>query len=563
MRHKLLFLSILGSFSLLAQYKGEAKTIELNSQELLIEKSLPPLLFASDILFLDENGNNRIDANENCSIQFRVSNKGKGTARSVGASLQNGSSSVIGLDFDSNLDLGNIAPNSSKDYTIPVVGTMDLTSGTANFQITFTEKTGLQPDPIAINVTTKAFIQPQIQIVDFSYLSDFGQISLGKPLQLKALLQNTGQGIAENVKAVFTYPNNVVANGDERFEIGTLQPGETRELLFDFIATKNFSNPTLNINIDLSERFGRYASDKIASVAINAKSAGTTTVNITSNQQDKNVDIVTASLTADIDKNIPVIQTKNPNKYALIIGNEDYTSRQTGLTSESNVAFAVNDAKTFKEYCVNTFGVPEENVHFLTNATAGEMGQRINLITQILSRSNGKGEIIFYYAGHGQPDEVTKTPYLVPVDVNVTNLTNAINLFDLYSKISNANPLKATFFLDACFTGGGRDAGLLAARAVKIKPKKEQVSGNLVIFSATNEEQSALPYKAKQHGMFTYYILKEIQDNKGLLNYNQLYENTSQRIAIESLKINQKAQDPQVLFGSQVSESWKSWKINE
>ena len=123
--------------------------------------------------------------------------------------------------------------------------------------------------------------------------------------------------------------------------------------------------------------------------------------------------------------------------------------------------------------------------------------------------------------------------------------------------------MKATFFLDACFTGGGRDAGLLAARAVKIKPKKEQVSGNLVIFSATNEEQSALPYKAKQHGMFTYYILKEIQDNKGLLNYNQLYENTSQKIAIESLKINQKAQDPQVLFGSQVSESWKSWKINE
>ena len=68
-------------------------------------------------------------------------------------------------------------------------------------------------------------------------------------------------------------------------------------------------------------------------------------------------------------KNIPSIQTKNPNKFALIIGNEDYTSRQTGLTSESNVAFAVNDAKIFKEYCVNTFGVLEENIQFLTNAT--------------------------------------------------------------------------------------------------------------------------------------------------------------------------------------------------
>ena len=563
MKYKILLVAFFVSFRVVSQYKGESKVLEFKDHTLIIEKSLPPLLLASDVSFVDANNNNRIDANESCNIQFKISNQGKGTARSLSAQIRNLNSAVTGLNFTEKIDLGNIAPNSFQNYTLPVNGTMDLTSGDANFEITFIEKTGLPPDPIAIHITTKAFISPKIQVVDYSFLSDYGQISLGKPLQLKALIQNTGQGIGENIKVTFNYPTNIVANGDEKFDIGTLQAGETRELLFDFIATKNYVSPSLSITITIQEKYGRFADNKDANVAINAKSSGTTTVNITSNQQDKRIDIVTASLTSDIDKNIPILDAKNPNKFALIIGNEDYTSRQMGLSVESNVAFAINDAKTFKEYCVNTFGILEENVHFLMNATAGEMGQKINLITQLLSRMNGKGELIFYYAGHGQPDEVTKIPYLVPVDVNATNLTNAINVFDLYAKISTATPYKATFFLDACFTGGGRDVGLLTARAVKIKPKNQTVSGNLVVFSATSDEQSALPYKAKQHGMFTYYLLKEVQQNKGVLNYEQLFINSSLNIGVESLKVNQKTQDPQVLYGYEVSESWKTWKINE
>ena len=57
--------------------------------ELLIEKPMPPLLFASDIVFIDENNNNRIDANESCKITFKISNKGKGSARSLIANLNN------------------------------------------------------------------------------------------------------------------------------------------------------------------------------------------------------------------------------------------------------------------------------------------------------------------------------------------------------------------------------------------------------------------------------------------------------------------------------------------
>ena len=563
MKYKILLVAFLVSFNVLSQYKGENKIMELKEHELLIEKSLPPLLVASDIAFIDENNNNRIDANESCKIQFKISNQGKGTARNVIASVLNLNSLNTGLIFTDTLDLGNIAPNSFQNYIIPVNGTMELTSGDANFQITFIEKTGLQPDPITIQVTTKAFVNPQIQVVDYSYLSDYSQISLGKPLQLKVLVQNIGQGIGENVKVDFNYPANIVANGEERFELGNLQAGETKEILFDFIATKNYSSPTLSITIDLKEKFGRFTENKVANVAINAKSSGATTVNITSNQQDTRVDIVTASLTSDIDKNIPIIENKNPNKIALIIGNEDYSSRQNGMGSEINVAFAMNDARIVKEYFTKTLGITENNVYFLTNATAGEMKKKINLVAEIIKKMEGAAEFYFYYAGHGFPDEVTKTPYLIPVDVTASNLTDGINLYDMYRKLSEANPKKATIFLDACFSGGGRDAGLLAARAVKIKPKQEIITGNIVVLSATSEEQSALPYKVKQHGMFTYYLLKNLQDSKGNMDYKTLFNSVAKNVSIESLKVNEKAQDPQILFGLGVANYWENWNFME
>ena len=563
MKTPLLLIFLVLTIATIAQKtKGEVKSLDFGN-DLLIEKPLPPLLFASDIAFVDENNNNRIDANESCKITFKISNKGKGSARSLTANLLNKSVEIKGINFKPILSIGNLLPNTSQTFEIPVSGTMDLVTGTANLQIEFTEKTGLQPDPIAINVPTKAFDSPKIEVVDYSFLSDDGQISLGKPLQLKALIQNTGQGIGEKIQLIFNYPADIVANGEEKFSIGTMQPGESKEYIFEFIATKKYTAPSLNITIDLSEKFGRFSTDQTANIAINGKTKGATIVNITSTQQDNKVDIERASLTAEVDKNIPTSTIKNPNKIALIIGNEDYSSRQSGLSSESNVAFAINDAQVFKEYCLKTFGINENNLFYLTNATAGEMSQKINLIAQLLSKMNGKGELVFYYAGHGQPNETTKVPYLVPVDVNATNLSNAINLFDLYTTISASNPAKATFFLDACFSGGGRDAGLLAARAMKIKPKTQQITGNIVVLSATSEEQSALPFRDKKHGMFTYQLLKNIQEKKGILTYNELFNTTIERVSIESLRINQKSQDPNVLISETIIDQWGNWKVGD
>ncbi|MBI4946551.1 MAG: caspase family protein [Bacteroidetes bacterium] len=262
-----------------------------------------------------------------------------------------------------------------------------------------------------------------------------------------------------------------------------------------------------------------------------------------------------------VDTDIPVSTFAKNNTYCLIIGNEDYSSNQTGINSEMNVQFAVNDAKIFKEYCVKTFGIPEKNVTLLTNATGSKMLQNIELISKIAKANNGNAELIFYYAGHGLPDEQTKEPYLIPVDVSGNDLKYAVKLMDVYKKLTENPSNKVTVFLDACFSGGARNESLLALRRVKIKAKENVVGNNLVVFTSSSGDESSAPYKEKQHGMFTYYLLKKIQDSKGNCTYKELEEYLKKEISVNSLVINKKQQTPQVIGSPDVEEKWKNWKI--
>jgi len=230
--------------------------------------------------------------------------------------------------------------------------------------------------------------------------------------------------------------------------------------------------------------------------------------------------------------------------------------------SESNVEFARNDAAIFKEYATKVMGVEEKNLFYLTDATAGEMEQKIDLISKLAAKSGGEAEIVFFYAGHGLPDEVSKEPYIMPVDVSGTNLNSAIKLADVYKSFSETGARRITVFLDACFSGGGRDAGLLAARGVKVKPKNEMVSGNMVVFSASSGEQSSLPYMDEQHGMFTFFLLKKLQETKGNITYGELANYVKNQVSLESLRINSKEQDPTVQVSISVNELWENWELN-
>ena len=307
---------------------------------------------------------------------------------------------------------------------------------------------------------------------------------------------------------------------------------------------------------DGTEEKGTWANDKL--VAATGNTANNTTGTKTSDNNNSE-----SSVKDDVNTGIPEISTKNPYRFALIFGNEDYSSYQEDLKNEANVDFAESDARVFKDYAVKTFGIPDENVIMKINAKAMEMHKELNKLNLLIKSANGKAEVFFYYAGHGVPEESTKEPYLLPVDVSGTDLQFAVKLADVYRKLSEYPSKKVTIFLDACFSGGARNKAVVNARAVKIKPKETPLKGNLVIFASSSGEQTSLAYKDAKHGMFTYHLLKKLKETKGDVSYKELAEYLNEQVGMKSVLVNNKEQTPQTITSPEVQDRWGLWKIRE
>ena len=539
-----------------SQISGKSAPVSLNIRK----KKLPPILEISNIRFTDVNNNNCIDGLEKCSINFTITNSGTGPAVNMQMKVEN-QTTIQGLEFSKLTTLSTIGPRAKLEVKVPVEGTISLATGMASIRVTFDEQLGFPPDPIELKINTREFLRPEVKVVDSQILTDNGSVNLGKSVQLKVLIQNTGQGLAENVQVKFVLPpQNVFPNGDELFQIGTLTPGESRSISFEFLPNKIYTSSTIAVNIRISEKWGKYAQNKEVSATVGSRTTGSS-ITIAANNSPSSVIIPEASLSADVDKNIPETKINRTHTYALVIGNEDYTKYQPGLSTESNVLFALNDARTFARYAENTFGVPKGNIFLLENAIGSQMNQEIERLAKLIEFEKGKAEVFLYYAGHGFPDETTHQSYLMPVDISGSNVTSGISLGSLYAKLTNFPSKRITIFLDACFSGAGREAGLLAARAVRIKPKDEQVTGNLLVYSASRGDQMALPYREKQHGLFTYFLLKNLQETKGNITCNELFEKVKNEVSLSAIKEQGKEQNPSMIFSPQVAGQWSNWEL--
>ncbi|MEZ3521227.1 MAG: hypothetical protein K1V78_07005 [Muribaculaceae bacterium] len=80
-------------------------------------------------------------------------------------------------------------------------------------------------------------------------------------------------------------------------------------------------------------------------------------------------------------------------------------------------------------------------------------------------------------------------------------------------------------------------------------------------FSAASGEETALPYVEKNHGMFTYYLLKKLQESKGGATLRELSDYVIKNVKHQSNFVNNKPQTPTVRVSGRMESMWNSKKL--
>lgn len=255
---------------------------------------------------------------------------------------------------------------------------------------------------------------------------------------------------------------------------------------------------------------------------------------------------------SDVDVDIPMTQVVNDKMFTVIVANEYYQQEQ-------QVPYAIHDGEIFREYCLKTLGIPEDHIHLVNDATLNNIRFEVDWLSSVLEAHHGEVRGIFYYAGHGIPDEVNRNAYLMPVDGYVGNLNSGFGLDDLYAQLGSAGADAVFYFIDACFSGATREGDMLAqSRGMTVNSKAGVLQGNAVAFTAAQGNETAFAYSEKSHGLFTYYLLKKLKETQGDVSIGELADYLNAQVARWSSEEYSKNQHP---TATSTMENWRTLKL--
>ncbi|MDE6270656.1 MAG: caspase family protein [Muribaculaceae bacterium] len=255
---------------------------------------------------------------------------------------------------------------------------------------------------------------------------------------------------------------------------------------------------------------------------------------------------------SDVDFNPPLTTNVADKTFAVIISNENYSE-------VNSVQYALHDGEVLSQYFEKTLGIPNSNIKYTPDATLNNMRKQINWLKQIAEAFGQEAKIIFYYSGHGIPDEQSKNAYLMPVDGYHSDMSTNLSINHLYDELSSLNVAQVTVLLDACFSGSQRgDNMLVAARGVKIKSRANAPKGKMIVFSAAQGDETAYPLDDKEHGMFTYFLLKKLRESGDKVTLGELSEYITTEVKRASLLHTGKIQTPSTSVSIEIEPEWRN-----
>jgi len=546
------------------------------------KSAVMPELEIRNVTLNDNNSNNKVEAEEKFMMSVTVSNPSNEDLEEVSVQFASLLDQEKWFDFDDHvINIPRLRAHT--DTTINFRGTSNVSLISEEISVKFrgsasnmftSKEHDWSFEAMGINackpIITKYWV----------YKDNHTAIRQGDRVNLRMTVKNDGKDLAKNVKVDLQWPEGIYAPAQDLI-IATMRPGEVKDInasftvdslhvndltivakISDFTQLHNkieylsFTANRMNAEVSLEGgaapmRF-QYGPEN-QNFAGNFSASGTTqlvTVAQTENQEIS----VEEKFVSELLKDISPVASPDHNKFALVIGNEDYNTYKQSTSYEVNVDYAVADAEAFAEYAINYMGVPEDNVILLKNATFSQMRFNINKLTGMSKSDPGNIELYVFYAGHGQHDVESKETYLIPVDVSISTPTAGLKLDDVYATLGESQAKRTMVFMDACYSGQGR--------GIVIRPKEAPVTGNVLVFTATSSSQRSMPYKEKQHGMFTYYLLKTIKDNNGKISVTDLYNSVRRDVVRNSMWINNSEQSPELISGQGIESGWENWILD-
>ncbi|MDR1356578.1 MAG: caspase family protein [Tannerellaceae bacterium] len=501
----------------------------------------PVELIISGLSFAGTENEGFIAAGERGYLRFRIQNTGQGEAYNLRlyTSETNG---IAGLRYDNHKFIARqFKPGETRDDSIFIEARNDVPDGKAALQLILREANGFRSPAAETSFFTRQASRSNIDILsqDIFWLNE-------REMRVQMTLKNTGSSNMRDVKVNINYPKTVFAKGDNVRTLGLLRPDESTEVEYTFVKNQYFNDNVRDIfKVNIEDANGQQLGMQREIVRTSLAQAGGGTAIAASN-----------NMLSDVDLNIPVSagEIKNEHAYALIIGNEKYAANQ-------EVPFAIRDANIFREYCVRTFNIPRANVTLLNNATGNQMKNGLrDLARKARYDQSGEAELIIYYSGHGIIDKDRTgmsdeefDQYLIPVDVVGADASLSVSRKEIYAALDDVPFKRASIFLDACNVKGDRAVSKVA---------KHDWKGNVFVFSSSSPSQTAGPYNEKGHGLFTYFLLKSIQEKKGKIDYQDMTERVTSNVERQS-DMTGKMQNPEIITSPQTGEAWKRWRLPE
>ncbi|MFQ5651676.1 MAG: caspase family protein [bacterium] len=485
-------------------------------------EKFPPVL--SGVANLREsNGNNLLDANELGGIEVAVLNNGKGNAWNVRVALEPLDMPPLpGLSVRrTSQTIRKIPPGATETVSFPLTADMDIPSGTVKYRITIREGNGFDAVPIVFSFGTQGFIAPQLAVVDVGIDDTEGPSSFGngnniiennETVEVTVVLQNRGQGIAENVVArIVVASDNIFYSGEELYKLRDLNAGQSTMIRFPFVVNNRYAGDALlPISILVSESWGKYGFTQSLGLELNKVFRDARMIEVTGQRHETVAIPDAASAGVDVDLDIPFNKSRNSDAVAVVIGISKYQNRDV-----PPVLFGKRDALVMKRYLINILGFDQKRIIEIYDHDAS-LASFKRIFEQQLPNwiRKGKSDVFVYYSGHGAPDPESEEAFFVPYDCDPSYArSTGYKVKEFYARLADLQARSVTAVVDACFSGS-TDAGMLLKGISPLFIKVENpvaLLENGVVFTSSTGQQVATWFHEKKHGLFTYFFLKGLR----------------------------------------------------